>query len=141
MGAGGSHPGERSPGAPHAAICVNSFRSICMSCMSSTTMTVTSASMISDDPPYKLVFVFVCLCVYVDMCLYVVEPSGFRVLGFFRCLRRFLSINETSLSSSNRPLLSPRRRPGNTELYDSKGCAATSPGTGRCRAFIGSLLI
>jgi hypothetical protein len=69
-----------------------------MSCMSSTTMTVTSASMISDDPPYKLVFVFVCLCVYVHMCLYVVEPSGFRVLGFFRCLRRFLSINETSLS-------------------------------------------
>ena len=69
-----------------------------MSCMSSTTMTVTSASMISDDPPYKLVFVFVCLCVYVDMCLYVVEPSGFRVLGFFRCLRRLLSINETSLS-------------------------------------------
>jgi hypothetical protein len=67
-----------------------------MSYMSSTTMTVTSASMISDDPPYKLVFVFVCLCVYVDMCLYVVEPSGFRVLGFFRCLRRFLSINETS---------------------------------------------
>ena len=64
--------------------------------MSSTTMTVTSASMISDDPPYKLVFVFVCLCVYVDMCLYVVEPSGFRVLGFFRCLRRLLSINETS---------------------------------------------
>ena len=45
-----------------------------------------SASMISDDPPYKLVFVFVCLCVYVDMCLSVVEPSGFRVLGFFRCL-------------------------------------------------------
>jgi hypothetical protein len=44
------------------------------------------------------VFVFVCLCVYVDMCLYVVEPSGFRVLGFFRCLRRYLSINETSLS-------------------------------------------
>ena len=87
-----------------------------MSCMSSTTMTVTSASMISDDPPYKLVFVFVCLCVYVDMCLYVVEPSGFRVLGFFRCLRRFLSINETSLSSSNRPLLSPRRRPGNTQV-------------------------
>jgi hypothetical protein len=68
-----------------------------MSCMSSTTMTVTSASMISDDPPYKLVFVFVCLCVYVDMCLYVVEPSGFRVLGFFRCLRRLLSINDTSL--------------------------------------------
>ena len=30
-----------------------------------------SASMISDDPPYKLVYVFVCLCVYVDMCLYV----------------------------------------------------------------------
>jgi hypothetical protein len=68
-----------------------------MSCMSSTNMTE-SASMISDDPPYKLVFVFVCLCVYVDMCLYVVEPSGFRVFGFFRCLRRLLSINETSLS-------------------------------------------
>jgi hypothetical protein len=42
------------------------------------------------------VHAFVCLCVYVDMCLYVVEPSGFRVLGFFRCLRRLLSINETS---------------------------------------------
>jgi hypothetical protein len=24
--------------------------------------------------------VFVCLCVCVDMCLYVVEPRGFRVL-------------------------------------------------------------
>ena len=32
-----------------------------MSYMSSTTMTVTSASMISDDPPYNLVFVFECL--------------------------------------------------------------------------------
>ena len=64
-------------------------------------MTVTSASMISDDPP-KLVFVFVCLCVYVDMCLYVVEPSGFRVLGFFRCLRRYLSINKHVSSQHNK---------------------------------------
>ena len=61
-----------------------------MSCMSSTTMTVTSASMISDDPPYKLGLVFVCLCVYVDMCLYVVEPSGFRVFGFVGALGVFL---------------------------------------------------
>ena len=60
-----------------------------MSCMSSTNMTE-SASMISDDPPYKLVYVFVCLCVYVDMCLYVVEPSGFRVFGFVGALGVFL---------------------------------------------------
>jgi hypothetical protein len=44
--------------------------------------------------PSTFVFVFDCLCVYVDVCLYVVEPSGFRVLGFFRCLRRYLSINK-----------------------------------------------
>ena len=38
------------------------------------------------------------------MCLHVVEPSGFRVLGFFRCLRRYLSINETTSPSTPRSL-------------------------------------
>ena len=51
------------------------------------------------DLSCSYVFVFLCLCVYVYMSRSRVdEPSGFRVCGFVRCPRRFLTINETSLS-------------------------------------------
>ena len=44
----------------------------------------------------------------------VVEPSGFRVFGFVRCPRRFLTINETSLSG---PCRDPQSVHGQLALH------------------------
>ena len=52
---------------------------------------------------------------HVDVCLYVVEPSGFRVLGFFRCPRRCLSINKHPPPNHNKGIASNECDNGNIQ--------------------------
>ena len=62
-----------------------------------TTMIFTNVLVLDLSCGSVFVFLSLSVCVYMYRSR-VDEPSGFRVFGFVRCPRRFLTINETSLS-------------------------------------------